>query len=948
MIATPRYLIGIDLGTTNSAVAYVDRKARLSRGLPVINRFQIPQILTEGEMTSQPILPSFLYFLNEIETARGGLTLPWHEDAVAVVGLYAREQGALVPGRQVASAKSWLCNSSVDRTAAILPWDSDQPEWKCSPVDATTGYLLHLCDAWNYTFSKNGEDEAAAFENQEIVITVPASFDEEARELTCQAAANAGIKHLTLIEEPLAAFYAWMVANNSRLKKILTHGELILICDVGGGTTDFSLIRVLIENGEIQFVRTAIGEHLLLGGDNLDLALSHLVEARLGNPKLTLKQRKALQRQCCQAKEQLLAHPSLEKVTIRILGSGSSLIGGAMTSDVTAADVTGLLLDGYLPKVAPTDVPKRDRRVALREMGLPYASDPAITKHLAEFLTQAVDADTFESNEREPSTAPSTVRMACPDAILFNGGFFETEIAQQAIVDVLTHWFTPDRPEYKPKVLANTDLAGAVSVGAAYYAHVRREGGLRISGGSGRVYYLGVHTKTKPEPGQIPAVCVLPRGTEEGTSLEVSNLEFKVLANRPVTFTLYSSTVRHDQHGSVVTLDEADIHRHAPLVTVLSFGKRSQQAELKVKLLARYTELGTLELWCESLSTEHRWKLQFQLRATDNNVEESEETQTVISDEAIEQAIQLLKTVFRTSHSPKTDEQLTPENLVGQLEAVLGYGKDAWPVAVIRKLCDVLHELAEGRKKRASYELRWLNLYGFCLRPGFGAVLDDWRIKQARKIFLSGLTFGNDIQCQVEWFVFLARIAGGLAQGQQLDVYQRCMPLLGVGGKKLKKRLHPQVERDGWRLLANLEHLAPTIKTRLGSELIEKIQEKPLNKSFLWSLGRFGARIPLYGQLNNVVSARVASEWITTLLELPEKSWDTASALSQLGARTDDPLRDISDELRERIIQTIQPIERTGPLIEALKQYLPPESAQKVQMFGESLPIGLRMDAETI
>ncbi|HST21372.1 MAG TPA: Hsp70 family protein, partial [Blastocatellia bacterium] len=300
MQSPSRYLIGIDLGTTNSAVAYVDTHEAAKNNAPIIHVFQVAQLVREGEVRSAPTLPSFLYFAGEHEIQARGLRLPWHDHAAPVTGILAREQGALVPGRQVASAKSWLCHSAVDRTARILPWGTDQTDFACSPVEASTRYLAHIRDAWNYTFAQS------RFEQQEIVLTVPASFDEEARELTVQAARDAGISNLTLLEEPLAAFYAWIIANRSSLKRRLKDGNLVLICDVGGGTTDFSLIRTHIIDGEIRFERIAIGEHLLLGGDNVDLALMRRVEEKLGNPKLTLRQRNALARQCCAAKELLL------------------------------------------------------------------------------------------------------------------------------------------------------------------------------------------------------------------------------------------------------------------------------------------------------------------------------------------------------------------------------------------------------------------------------------------------------------------------------------------------------------------------------------------------------------------------------------------------------------------------------------------------------------------
>jgi molecular chaperone DnaK (HSP70) len=902
-------------------------------------------------------LPSFLFFAADQETASGRLTLPWQQRAPFVAGIFAREQGALVPGRQVSSAKSWLCHEAVNRTAKILPWGTDQTELACSPVEASSRFLSHIRDAWNYTFAGDTvAPEGWRFEQQDVVLTVPASFDEEARELTVQAARDAGIQNLTLIEEPLAAFYAWIVKNHTSLKRRLKDGNLVLICDVGGGTSDFSLIRVHIENGEIGFERTAIGEHLLLGGDNVDLALARRVEEKLGNPKLALRQRNALTRQCCAAKERLLNAPDWERVPLTLLGSGRSLVGGSLTSELTREEVQETLLEGFLPLTARDELPARERRTGLRELGLPYASEPAITKHLAEFLTRSAGSDDLptpagsEGAEKSSSVAgDSRTRMARPDAVLFNGGFFAPAITRQRILEALSSWFHEKGKRYKPRVLSNEAPEAAVAIGAAYYGRVRREGGLRIASGSGRAYYIGVQTNAQAASQRVQAVCVMPRGAEEGTGLELADREFTVLTNRPVSFTLYSSTTGHDEHGDVVTLEEAEVHRHAPLITVLRYGKGArQQTEIAVQLRAQFTEVGTLELWCESRKTDHRWRLQFQLRGIEaqDEVAESEpeaEAEAIIADEAIAAAGQLVRATFGKPRGDMTSEPVTPESLVSKLETTLGYCKEAWPVAAIRKLCDQTLEVAEGRKKSARFEARWLNLFGFCLRPGFGAAVDEWRMSLARKIYLPGLVFPKEIQCQVEWFVLWRRVAGGLTAGQQLELFQRYASLLGVGEKKSGGRLNTQIEYEGWRLLASLEHLPSQSRVRLGKILLQKVREKPTDKGHLWSLGRLGARIPFYGPLNCVVPRENAAEWLRALLNLPEITADVASAVVQLGARTDDSARDIDEGLRERAIVKLVKSGTAVELLESLRTHVPLARNDAVRIFGESLPEGLRL-----
>lgn len=958
MEASSRFLIGIDLGTTNSAVAYVDTEERPARGAPPpVRVFEVPQLVADGEVRALPSLPSFIYFTDEAEDVAPGLRLPWEEQTDgALVGVLARERGALVPGRQVASAKSWLCLSSVDRTEAFLPWDADPGDKICSPVAASARYLTHLRDAWNHSMARDEGGavvDALRFERQQVVLTVPASFDEEARELTVAAAREAGLENLTLLEEPLAAFYAWVAAQKGGLKRQLKDGQFVLVCDVGGGTTDFSLIRVRVEGGEVRFERTAIGEHLLLGGDNVDLALARLVEEKLNRPRLSLRQQNALRRQCCAAKEMLLGDDAVESASVTVLGGGRAVVGGALSTELTRREVEEVLAEGFLPASAAEDLPASDRRVGLRELGLPYASEPEITKHLAAFLTQAALA--MRAGDAGALDAEALGTMARPDAILFNGGFFHPALARERLVAAVAGWFPHEAKRWRPKVLHNESPETAVAVGAAYYARVRRMGGVRVSGGSARGYYIGVQQGGHGGAGQerLTAVSVLPRGTEEGTRLELGGREFTALTNRPVSFTLYSTTTRQDAQGEVVRFEEGELHRHAPLVTVLRYGKRSRHIELDVQLTAHFTEVGTLELWCESPKTGHRWRLQFQLRGAEPEEEEAagvEETQTenegtqvVIPEEAFVEAEKLIKAVFGGPRDALAGETVSPEALPGRLEAALGYRKDSWRTETIRKLCDVLAELSGGRRKGRNYEARWLNLFGFCLRPGFGVVLDDWRVTRARKVYHEGLCFEKDVQCQVEWVILWQRVAGGMNAGQQLELYERQKGLLGVGGKKVKGRINRQVEREGLLLLASLEHLPPALRVELGDEMLARIEEEPSNKGFTWALGRLGARVPFYGPLNCVVPAEAAMRWAASLLTLPELSAHVAAAVSQLAARTDDPLRDVEPGFREEAARRLEEAGASEEALEALRTHVPRSRAAAVRIFGESLPEGLRL-----
>jgi hypothetical protein len=440
---------------------------------------------------------------------------------------------------------------------------------------------------------------------------------------------------------------------------------------------------------------------------------------------------------------------------------------------------------------------------------------------------------------------------------------------------------------------------------------------------------------------------VLPSGIEEGTTLSLANREFAVLTNRLVSFTLYSSTSRHDGHGKVAILEEEQVHRHAPLVTLLRYGKKSRQIELEVQLKASFTEVGTLELWCESLKTQHRWRLHFELRGEEGQLQQSaampEPTAPPIPDESLDSAAKRIRSVFGTPQNISASEAIGPESIVSVLEATLSRNKDLWPVVTLRKLCDVLAEVVDGRAKSRRYEARWLNLFGFCLRPGFGALLDEWRLNQARRVYLAGLAFPKDLQCQVEWLVLWRRVAGGLNAGQQRELYQRYGAVLGISGKKPSGRLNSQVEHEGWRLLASLEHLPVSMRVPLGEELLVRIRQEPAAKAWLWSLGRLGARVPLYGPLNCVVAVETASKWLEILLDLPEFTAETASAVAQLGARTDDHVRDIDDELRQKAIAKLTAAGDPGDLTRGIRQYVPPAQADAVRLFGESLPEGLRI-----
>jgi molecular chaperone DnaK (HSP70) len=863
--------IGIDLGTTNSALAWINPADAEDTSFPPIHIFEIPQLVAAGRVENRRTLPSFLFL----------------EDGQPV-GTYAREQGALVPTKLVHSAKSWLSNPDVDRTAKVLPWDSQETGRVLSPVEVSARFLAKMREAWDA--GRHGP-----IGEHHVVLTVPASFDEEARELTVMAAEQAGLPRLTLLEEPAAAFYSWIAGNLAQSRKMLFDGQTVLVCDVGGGTSDFSLIRVSRDGDKIDFTRTAVGKHLLLGGDNLDLTLAWLAETKLGKP-LSIRQRSALRRQCSAAKERLLCDPELPSVEITIQGSGTSLIGGLLKTSITREEALELTLDGFLPLSERGEQPKEEKRSLFRELGLPYVTDPAISRHLNVFLESAGQV---------------------PDAILFNGGFFIPEICRQRVADVLEHWYGK-----RPEIFENRDLDLAVARGAAYYSYVRTTGaGVLVRGGLPRTYYISA--------GEKAAICLVPRGAEEGSTVEVDREDLQLVANRPVSFRLYSSLTRtDDQAGQVVEFAEGeDIHQHAPLQAVIRFGKQGERL-IPIKLGARLTEIGTLETWCDSKISDNRWRLQFELRKA-VIAESARKPATVVSEEAAAKAAELIGQMF----SPSAKAPFAPEELPAKLEQTIGLGRNSWPLGTVRKLADAFIANIDGRKKSPPFEARWLNLAGFCMRPGFGFPGDDFRIEQLRRIYHAGLQYANQVQNEIEWWIFWGRIAGGLNRNQQAEIYQRIAQFLLPRGNKKPPRINSSLLREMWRTASSLELLPAATRTDLGDALVRTGKAGTFRDTDLWCLTRLGARELFYGPINQVLSPSAATRWIEALIRVP----NAEDALSSLARRTGDPTRDVAPATYASVDARV-----TNPKLRAILEGDEQRDEQTMgRIFGEALPSGL-------
>jgi molecular chaperone DnaK (HSP70) len=585
-----RFVVGIDLGTTNSVVAYVDTSTLGADADAAPTVLPIPQLVKAGEVQSRDRLPSFLYLPSPNEFPAESLRLPWGEQA-RIAGELARGRGAEVPGRVVSSAKSWLCSVGVDPTEPGLPWNAPADVVKISAVEASAAYLGHLRAAWDAGMP-------AGLAEQEVYLAVPASFDAAARELTVRAATQAGLPSVHLVEEPQAAFYAWLATTRGAWRTDVRVGDVILVCDVGGGTTDLTLVSVAEEGGSLVLERKAVGDHILLGGDNMDLALAHVVRERLGaqGTQLDEWQLRGLVHGCRAAKEKLLTDATAEKEPVVVLGRSRKVVGGALRTDVTRAEVESVLIDGFLPKVGPEARPHAARRMGLQEIGLPYASDPAITRHVAAFVGRHHD-----------------VAAGGVSAVLFNGGVMHAPRFRERLTSVLRSWRGSD-----VRVLAGAHPDLAVAEGAAVYGLARRGRGVRIRGGTVRAYYVGVEVAAPAVPGltaPVKALCVAPFGMEEGTKVELSGTEFGLVVGEPAEFRFFGSSVRRqDVAGTVVERWQPDeLEELAPVEATLT-KKGEEGRTVPVRITAHATEIGTLELFCVARDGKGRWKLEFNVR----------------------------------------------------------------------------------------------------------------------------------------------------------------------------------------------------------------------------------------------------------------------------------------------------------------------------------------------
>ncbi len=924
---TPRYLAGIDLGTTNSAMACCELGA--GRG---IQMFPVPQLVNPGEIVERFTFPSALYMAGEHDVPAGALALPWEPDTRTVSGYLAQKLGTRVAGRLVSSAKSWLCHEGVDRRAAILPWGGMDEERKISPVSASARFLKHLRSAWNSSHPE------APLEEQQIILTVPASFDEIARELTVEAARDAGLSNIRLVEEPQAALYAWL-HKNPDWRKVLAECQLILVIDVGGGTTDFSLIAVKkTEAGVLDLARVAVGDHLLLGGDNMDLALARLIEAREGKAAgLDAARWAQLTALCREAKEKLLGEDELPAVSISLPGRGRSVIGGAVSATLTQEDVRATVLEGCFPRRERDARPRPARGLGLAEFGLPYVAEPEIPRHLAAFLDGAGKD------------------LPAPDAVLFNGGALKPRVIRNRMLDILTDWFGA-----RPLELEGSDLDLAVAYGATAYALALRGEADRITSGAARSYYAGVAGGSETS-GLVKLLCIAPRGMSEGETVEIQHPEFEVLANTPVRFPIYASTTRHgDKEGTLIDAAPQTVAELPPIQTVLRFGRSLSERSIPVHLEARLTEIGTLELWCLSRKTEHRWRLNFDLRArsrehpdsSPNRIEEASEIKSAPplqelsnSPAQLEAAMTIIEGCFGPGH------QIEPTALPKLLADALGAGKDAWPLETIRALWEPVFTLEAARKVNQDLEARWLNLTGFLLRPGFGHPKDRWRCERLWRLFQNGVFFTQSSQVKAEWWNLWKRAAAGLSRTQQNILFNSIknvlLPHLVKRARDKAKSPGPQELREMWQLAGSLELLAAETKRDLAEMLAPRVSKGKATDAEIWAFGRLTARVPVYGPANTVVPPEAVGAWVKLILVTHwERPAAMALAIAQAARFSGDRVRDLSVELREEAARRLEKEpegKRLAPMVRELVDFAENDRAR---IFAESLPVGLRLSPE--
>ncbi|WP_372378398.1 Hsp70 family protein [Vibrio natriegens] len=937
-MASPRFLVGIDLGTTNTVVAYCEITDNLEQS--EVSLFDIDQLIGPGEVVRKPLLPSFRYHPAQGQISPSDLTLPWENQPVSgdiknvIVGEWARELGAKVEGRQVSSAKSWLSHQAVDRSSDILPWAGAQDVDKVSPVIASASYLNHIRQAWNYRHPSN------KLEDQDVVVTVPASFDETARKLTLEAAELAGLKKIVLLEEPQAVCYDWYARHQQTAADELKDLPLILVCDVGGGTTDLSLIEAKFKQSndsesELALDRIGVGEHLMLGGDNLDLALAHLAESRFNqNKKLTAASLTKLIQQTRKAKENLLSSNAPEEVKITMLGSGSKLLGGTKSIALSKQEVHQIALDGFFPLSEFNEVPDK-RRSAVVEFGLPYVADPAVSKHVAEFLTQ------HQQVSRSALGIEDEKQNAIPVGLLLNGGVFNSDLVTERVTTLLSDWRGAP-----VTVLDNPHPDWSVALGAVAFGKARRGAQLKIGGGAARSYFL--HLQEKNKMGK--ALCLLAKGTEEGHEIRLSGRRFSLTLGEPVRFNLLTST--HDtltnntaiQNGVMVDVDPDLFVPLPPYITTLE-GEgaelhANQKERVEVQLACQLTEVGTLKMECVSAEDDtKRWALEFEVRN-----KQADDNEDVQLHPKLNECKELVARLY--SGNKKSADSKEIKTLAKDLEKKLGK-RDEWDFTTLRQLFDAFAQGRKRRRRSEQHEKNWLRLAGFALRPGFGDPTDSWRIEQIWGLYQQNIQFKNH-QGWTDWWVFWRRIAGGLNQEQQETILADIAKYLHPGAMKnpqSAKAAQDMGYESMVRLSASLENLEVEDKVLLATWFLSKaINHNQFQQAHWWAMGRLASRTPLYGSQHSVIPREQAEQWLPKLLD---QNWQKepmiAFAAVMICRKTGDRLFDISDDYREQVLAKLKQSKVPDSWVSLVEEVKELSDSESKRVFGDALPSGLTL-----
>lgn len=889
-----RQVVGIDLGTSNTAIARFVPRGNALEMVPITQR------ISPTEVGERFLLPSFLYLPGEYELPAESTSLPWDAERKYLVGEFARFQGARVPGRCVVSAKSWLAHQKVDPTEPVLPWDRASDLKPVSAVAAITRYLEHIIEAWNYNYPED------SLQSSEVVLTIPASFDDLARKLTAGAAASVGLP-VRLLEEPQAAFYSWLWRHRKDWKKKITPGDVVLICDIGGGTTDFTLIRYR-EDGELE--RVAVGDHLMLGGDNLDIALAYNIEPRLPE-KLNGLQWGVLRQQCRACKELLLGKDAPTEATVTVPGAGSKLFSAALSAEVTQTEILNLVLDGFFPVLDYEDVILKGKARGLKELGLPFESDPAIPRHLSRFLH--AHADHF------------------PNRVLFNGGACAAEVVRTRVVEILNKWAGELNIEHPVTELENEEAHLAVARGAAWYGHQRQSSGLVVEGGTARSYYLGLADRK--------AVCVIPSSTREGQTVSLSEPKLSLRVGRPVAFPLFSSSKRpRDEAGELV--ETGDLTPLPTLQTKISAEESDSQQEIPVTLASEVTPVGTLDINFRS-QKDHEYRLEFSVRDGMAGSASAD-----LARKEVEEGRDLILSVFKAKPKDLKKMDWRPKSILLGLEQIMGTTRDEWPPVVLRTFWDAYWSVESRRRVSPEHEASWLNGIGFCLRPGFGLPLDEWRVLQLEKLLDSWLQFSREDKVKVQFYILWRRVAAGLRRSIQDRVWSQIHPHFLPGRKHIKTRNkgNPGKE-DGKEMLraaVSLERIEVEEKVALAKTILAGFTAQ---REELWLLARLGARNPLdpeaYGQ---VIPSQDMTEILDVILSNPwEKTSFGPQALVNMAQKCGDPKRDLSPELFEKVEQAFLGAEVEENLLARLRGEVQRTQEEAAALYGDSLPLGLRL-----